>query len=206
MLLKIHPDNPQLKKLEKAISILKNGGVIIYPTDTAYGIGCDVFNKKAVERICRIKNIEVKKHNFSFICHDLSHISDFTKQLERRHYRIMKNLLPGPYTFILKANNHIPRLFKNKKRTIGIRVPDHKIPREIVRLLGNPILTTSVKHEDASLGYILDPELIYERMKKQVDLVIAGDIASKEVSTVLDCTVENIVIRREGKGEVNFDL
>ena len=165
-------------------------------------IGCDIFNKKAVERICRIKQIETKKHNFSFICYDLSHISEFTKQLNRQTYKLMRKLLPGPFTFILKANNKIPKLFKNKKKTIGIRVPNNNIPREIVRLLGNPILTTSVKHQDDSLGYILDPEIIYDKMKNQVDLVIAGDYADRDVSTVIDCTLENIEVKRKGKGRI----
>ena len=148
MLLHIHQDNPDYRKIKMVVECLKNGGVIIYPTDTVYAFGCDVYNKRAMERLCRIKGVDIKKHNLSFVCYDLSHISDFSRKLENSTYKLMKKALPGPYTFILNANSSIPKLFKNKKREVGIRIPDNNIPREIVKELGNPIVSTSVKDDD----------------------------------------------------------
>ena len=162
MLINIHPDNPHPRQIKKVVDCLKKGGVIIYPTDTVYGIGCDVNNKKAMEKLCRIKNIDIKKHNLAFICYDLSHISNFTKHLSNATYKLMKKAFPGAYTFILNANSSIPKLFKNKKKEIGIRIPDNNIPREIVKELGNPIVTTSVKDDNMILENITDPELIYK--------------------------------------------
>jgi tRNA threonylcarbamoyl adenosine modification protein (Sua5/YciO/YrdC/YwlC family) len=202
MLLRIYPENPNPKEIKKVVDCLKNGGVIIYPTDTVYGIGCDVNNKKAMERVCRIKGLDLKKHNLSFVCYDLSHISAFTKQLTTSTYKLMKKTLPGPYTFILEANNSIPKLFKNSKKEIGIRIPDNNIPREIVKELGNPIATTSVKDKDMLIEYSTDPELIYEHFNKLVDIVIDGGYGEAIPSTIVDCTNNTPEIIRKGKGDI----
>ena len=202
MLLRIYPENPNPKEIKKVVDCLKNGGVIIYPTDTVYGIGCDVNNKKAMERVCRIKGLDLKKHNLAFVCYDLSHIADFTKQLATSTYKLMKKTLPGPYTFILKANSSIPKLFKNSKKEIGIRIPDNNIPREIVKELGNPIATTSVKDKDMLIEYSTDPELIYEHFNKLVDIVIDGGYGEAIPSTIVDCTNDNPEIIRKGKGDI----
>lgn len=203
MLLRIHPDNPDPRQIKKVVDFLKGGGVIIYPTDTVYGFGCDVNNKKAMEKLCRLKGIDVKKHNLAFVCYDLSHIADFTKHLGTSIYKLMKKTLPGPYTYILNANSSIPKLFKNKKKEIGIRIPDNNIPREIVKELGNPIVTTSVKDdEDMVIDYSTDPELIYEHFGKLVDMVIDGGYGKVTPSTIVDCTDSNPIIIREGKGDI----
>jgi len=202
MLLRIYPENPNPKEIKKVVDCLKNGGVIIYPTDTVYGIGCDVNNKKAMERVCRIKGLDLKKHNLAFVCYDLSHIADFTKQLATSTYKLMKKTLPGPYTFILEANNSIPKLFKNSKKEIGIRIPDNNIPREIVKELGNPIATTSVKDKDMLIEYSTDPELIHEHFNKLVDIIIDGGYGEAIPSTIVDCTSNNPEIIRKGKGDI----
>jgi len=202
MIIQIHPDNPNPREIKQVIECLKNGGVIVYPSDTVYGIGCDIFNKKAVERVAKIKGINIKKNNFSFICSDLSHISDFTKQIDNPTYKLMKRNLPGPFTFILNSNNSIPKLFKINKKTIGIRVPNHNIPLEIVSQLGNPIITTSVKDDDKILEHSTDPELIYEKLKHLVDIVIDGGYTGNKPSTIVDCTTTNFEILRQGKGDL----
>ena len=202
MLLRIYSENPNPKEIQKVVECLKNGGVIIYPTDTVYGIGCDVNNKKAMERVCRIKGLDIKKHNLAFVCYDLSHIAAFTKQLATSTYKLMKKTLPGPYTFILEANNSIPKLFKNSKKEIGIRIPDNNIPREIVKELGNPIATTSVKDKDMLIEYSTDPELIYEHFNKLVDIVIDGGYGEAIPSTIVDCTNNTPEIIRKGKGDI----
>ena len=202
MLLRIHSDNPDPRQIKKVVECLKDGGVIIYPTDTIYGIGCDVFNKKAMQKLCRIKGLDIKKHNLSFICYDLSHIADFTKHLATSTYKLMKKTLPGPYTFILEANNAIPKLFKNSKKEIGIRIPDNNITRDIVKNLGNPIVTTSVKDEDMVIEYSTDPELIHEHFNKLVDIVIDGGYGEAVPSTIIDFTNNTTEIIREGKGDV----
>ena len=202
MLLRIYPENPNPKEIKKVVDCLKNGGVIIYPTDTVYGIGCDINNKKAMERVCRIKGLDLKKHNLAFVCYDLSHIAGFTKQLATSTYKLMKKTLPGPYTFILEANNAIPKLFKNSKKEIGIRIPDNNIPREIVKELGNPIATTSVKDKDMLIEYSTDPELIYEHFNKLVDIVIDGGYGEAIPSTIVDCTHNIPEIIRKGKGDI----
>lgn len=202
MILRIHPENPDPRQIKKVAECLKDGGVIIYPTDTVYGFGCDVYNKKAMEKLCRLKGLDIKKHNLAFVCYDLSHIADFTKHLRTSTYKLMKKTLPGPYTFILEANNAIPKLFKNKKKEIGIRIPDNNIPREIVKELGNPIVTTSVKDDDMILEYSTDPELIYELFNKHVDMVIDGGYGEAIPSTIVDCTHINPEIIREGKGDI----
>ena len=204
MLVKIHPDNPDPRQIKKVVECLKDGGIIIYPTDTVYGFGCDVNNKKALEKLCRLKGLNIKKHNLSFICYDLSHISDFTKHLNTSTYKLMKKALPGPYTFILNANSSIPKLFKNKKKEIGIRIPDNNIPREIVKELGNPIVTTSVKDEDMVLEYSTDPDLIYEYFGNKVDLVISGGYGDSIPSTIIKCTDGYPEIIRKGKGDTSL--
>lgn len=201
MFIKLYNENPSEKYLKTIADSLMNGGIIIYPTDTIYGIGCDIFNQKAIERIARIKNVDVKKNNFSFICYDLSHLSDFTKPLDNSTFKLMKKLLPGPYTFILEANNHVPKLFQNNKKSVGIRIPDNNIIREIVKYLGHPILTTSLP--DDEIEYTTDPELIYEKFENQVDIVVDGGYGDIIPSTILDCTGDEIIIIREGKGAVS---
>lgn len=188
----------------KIVDVLRKGGlVIIYPTDTVYGLGCDITNAKAVEKVARIKNVKVEKNNFSFICSDLSHISDFTKPISNSVFKLMKKNLPGPFTFILDANNNVPKYFKGKK-TVGIRVPDNNIIREIVRELGNPILSTSIHDEDEILEYSTDPQLIHEKYNEIAEIVIDGGYGEFIPSTIVDCTAEEIVIVREGKGVLEF--
>lgn len=200
MLLRIHPDNPDPRQLTKVVEVLKNSGVIIYPTDTVYGLGCDISKSRAIERIARLKGIKIEKANFSFICHDLSHLSAYTRHIDNSTFKLMKRNLPGPFTFILDANNNVPKLFKNKKKSIGIRIPDHNIAIDIVRLLGNPILTTSIHDVDRILDYTTDPELIHENMGDLVDLVIDGGYGNITPSTVVNCTVSPPEIIRQGLG------
>ncbi len=202
MLIQLFPDNIDMRKMQQVVDCLRKGGLIIYPTDTVYGLGCDIYNKEAVEKICRIKNVKPEKMNFSFICSDLSHISDYTLNLDTPTFKLMKRCLPGPFTFILKANNNIPKLFKNNKKTIGIRVPDNKISRAIVEQLGNPIITTSIHHEDDVIDYITDPNAIYERYENLVDIVIDGGAGGYHPSTVIDCTGAEHVLVREGLGKL----
>lgn len=201
MLINIHPDNPNPRQIKQVVEILRKGGIIIYPTDTVYGLGCDITNQKAVERIARIKGVKAEKANFSFICHDLSHISDYTRHLGNNVFRAMKRHLPGPFTFILPAVNNLPKPFKNKKKTVGIRVPDNNIPLEIVRALGNPILTTSIHDADDVIEYTTDPELIHENFENLVDAVIDGGYGNNVPSTILDCTGDSIEVVRQGLGQ-----
>ena len=200
MLVKIYPENPNSKEIDRVANILKDGGIIIYPTDTVYAIGCDALNVRAVERICRIKNINPQKANLSIICYDLSNLSQYVK-VSNLHFKLMKKNLPGPFTFILPTNSNLPKIYKNRK-TVGIRVPDNNIIREIVRVLGNPVLTTSVRDEDEILEYTTDPELIAEKYKNEVDLIIEGGYGGIEASTIIDCSNEIPVIIREGKGKL----
>ncbi len=200
MLLNIHPDNPSPQRIAAVVECLKKGGVIIYPTDTVYGLGCDIYNRKAVERICKIKGIKPKNANFSFICSDLSNLSEFTKSVDTPTYKLMKQSLPGAFTFILNANNKVPKLFKSNKKTVGIRIPDNNLARQIVRELGNPILSTSVYDDDEIIEYTTDPELIHDKYKNIVDIVINGGYGSNEASTILDCTNHEPKIIRHGKG------
>jgi len=204
MLLHINQENPDARKIKKVVAYLTDGGVIIYPTDTVYAFGCDVYNKKAMEKLCRIKGVDIKKHNLSFVCYDLSHISDFTKNLDTSTYKLMRKALPGPYTFILNANTSIPKLFKNKKKEIGIRIPNSKIPREIVKELGHPIVTTSVKDHDMVIEYSTDPELIHEYFHNKVDLVISGGYGESTPSTIIKCTDSFPEILRKGKGDISL--
>lgn len=202
MLLKIYPENPNPREIAQVIETLRNGGLIIYPTDTIYGIGCDIFNAKAVEAICKLKGIDPRKANLSFICYDLSHISEYAKVTDSA-FKLMKKNLPGPFTFILEGNNKLPKLFKLKK-TVGIRIPNNNIIRTIVKELGNPILSTSVKDDDPVLEYFTDPELIYEKYNTQVELIIDGGYGDIEPSTVVDCTGNEVIILREAKGELVY--
>ena len=201
--IKIYDENPNPKEIDKAVSILRKGGLVIYPTDTVYGLGCDITNTKALERIARLKNIKLAKANFSFICNDLSHLSDYVKQINTATYKILKRALPGAYTFILPGNNNLPKAFKNKK-TVGIRVPDNNIIREIVQQLGNPIVSTSIRDDDDVIEYTTDPELIFEKWKDKVDLVIDGGYGDNTPSTVIDLSDEEIEIIREGKGSLDI--
>ena len=203
MLLKIYPENPNPRLVHQVVDCLRNGGVIIYPTDTIYGIGCDITQPKAVERVARIRGIKLQKANFSFICHDLSQLSDFTKPLPNNIFKMMKRVLPGPYTFILNANNNVPRLVQSKKKTVGIRVPDNNIIRTLVQELGNPVMSTSVHDDDEIIEYTTDPELIYEKYGDLVDIVIDGGYGDNVPSTVIDCTSDEPEIIREGKGAVD---
>ena len=202
-LVKLYPENPNPKVIKRVVDVLKRGGLIIYPTDTVYGLGCDITHTKALERIARIKNVKLEKANFSFICKDLSNLSDYVKQIETTTYKILKRNLPGPYTFILPGNNTLPSAFK-KRKTVGIRVPDNSICNAIVTELGNPIVSTSIHDEDEILEYTTDPELIYEKWAKLVELVIDGGYGDNIPSTVVDLTTEEPTIIREGKGDIDL--
>ncbi len=204
MLIKIYEENPNPRDIRQVVEELRKGAIVIYPTDTVYGIGCDINNSKAVEAIARIKNINLKKDHLSFICYDLSQISEYTKAINNSIFKVMKKNLPGPFTFILKANSNVPKLFKNNKKTVGIRVPDNNIIRELIKELGHPILSTSVVDEDEILEYTTDPELIYEKYNKLVDIVIDGGYGGNVASTVIDCTNDKLEIIREGKGEIEY--
>lgn len=200
--IKIYPENPNPKEIEKVVQVLKNGGLVIYPTDTVYGLGCDITNTKALERIAKIKGIKLDKANFSFICSDLSNLSDYVKQIDTSTFKILKRSLPGPYTFILPGNNNLPKEFK-KKTTVGIRVPDNPIALEIVQKLGNPIVSTSIYDEDDVIEYTTDPELIFEKWQKKVDLIIDGGYGDNQASTVVDLSGDAPEIIRVGKGSVD---
>jgi len=202
MLIKLYEENTEQRKVDQIVDILRSGVIIIYPTDTVYSIGCDITHEKAVEKIARLKGIKIEKAHFSFICHDLSHLSDYTRPIPNNVFKLMRRNLPGPFTFILEANSNVPRYFKGKKKTIGIRVPNNAIIREIVRNLGNPIFSSSIHDSDEILAYSTDPELIHEEWNEQVDIVIDGGFCGNEVSTIVDCTNNDIVIVREGKGEL----
>ncbi len=204
MLVKIYPENPQEKKLNEIVDCIKKGGVIIYPTDTIYAIGCDLNNHKAVERVAQIKGVKLDKANFSLVCYDLSHLSTYAKQIDTQTFKLMKRLLPGAYTFILKASKDVPKLFTSRKKTIGIRVPDNDLTRELVLRLGHPIIATSVHDDDEVLEYTTDPELIHERYKDKVDMVIDAGFGKNIGSTVLSCVEEEFEIIREGAGPIDF--
>lgn len=201
--IKLYNDNPNPKEIEKIVKILKNGGLVIYPTDTVYGLGCDFTNNKALEKIAKIKGVKLDKANFSFVCNDLSHLSDYVKQIDTSTYKILKRALPGPYTFVLPGSNTLPKAFK-KKNTVGIRVPDNNIARTLVSALGNPIISTSIYDEDDVIEYTTDPELIYEKWGAIVDVVIDGGYGDNEASTVIDLTNSEPVVLREGKGSLDI--
>ena len=204
MLLKIYPENPNERSIAQVVKTLQEGGVVVIPTDTIYAIACDSSNIKAVERVCKIKGIEMEKSNFSFICYDLSHISDYTRPVETATYKLMRKALPGPFTFILDAGSKIPSRYfgpKTKKKTIGIRIPDNTITRLLVKELGHPLMCTSIHDNDEILEYTTDPELIHERYEEQVDIVVDGGYGDNEPSTVIDCSGDEPVMVRQGKGD-----
>ena len=202
-LLKIYPENPNPKALQKVVEVLKRGGLVIYPTDTVYGLGCDITNVKALERIAKIKGIKLERSNFSFICYDLSNLSDYVTQIETPIFKLLKRNLPGPYTFILPGANTLPHPFK-KKKTVGIRIPDNSIALGIVEALGNPIVSTSIHDEDEILEYTTDPELIYEKWGSKVDLVIDGGYGDNQPSTVIEIKGTEVSVIREGKGSIDI--
>ncbi|WP_136481451.1 L-threonylcarbamoyladenylate synthase [Cognatitamlana onchidii] len=201
--LRIYEENPNPREIEKAVEILRKGGLIIYPTDTVYGLGCDITNIKALERVAKIKGVKLEKSNFSFVCSDLSNLSDYVKQIDTSVFKILKRALPGPYTFILPGSKSLPNPFK-KRKTVGIRVPDNNIALDIVRQLGNPIISTSIHDEDAVLEYTTDPELILEKWDNLVDLVIDGGYGDNQASTVIDLSEREPVVVREGKGDLEI--
>lgn len=205
MLLRLNYDNPHPKDIQFIVDCLQNDGVIIYPTDTVYSIGCDITRQKAIEKLCRLKNIKPDKANFSFVCSDLSHLSNYARPIPNPIFRIMKKALPGPYTFILEANNNVPKLLKQNKKTVGIRVPDNAICNHIVTALGNPIITTSLHNvDDDILDYFADPEVIHREYENKVDLVIDGGFGNLYASTVIDCSGEEPVVIREGLGSLDI--
>jgi tRNA threonylcarbamoyl adenosine modification protein (Sua5/YciO/YrdC/YwlC family) len=201
--IKLYSENPNLKEIDKIVKVLQNGGLIIYPTDTVYGLGCDFTNTKALEKIAKIKGVKLDKANFSFVCNDLSHLSDYVKQIDSSTYKLLKRALPGPYTFVLPGSRSLPNVFK-KKKTVGIRVPDNAIARLLVETLGNPIVSTSIHDDDDVIEYTTDPELIYEKWKDIVDVVIDGGYGGNEASTVIDLTNSEPFVIREGKGSLDI--
>jgi tRNA threonylcarbamoyl adenosine modification protein (Sua5/YciO/YrdC/YwlC family) len=202
-LIRIYEENPNAKAIKKVVDVLKRGGLIIYPTDTVYGLGCDITNIKALEKIARIKGVKLEKSNFSFICHDLSNLSDYVKQIDTTTFKILKRALPGAYTFILPGSKSLPHPFK-KRKTVGIRVPDNNIALEIVKLLGHPIVSTSIRDEDEIIEYTTDPELILEKWDTTVDLVIDGGFGDNEASTVIDLSEGEPKVIRAGKGSLEI--
>lgn len=202
-LIRIYEENPNPKDIKKVVDVLRNGGLVIYPTDTVYGLGCDITNTQALEKIAQIKNIKLDKANFSFICQDLSNISDYVKQIDTQTFKILKRCLPGPYTFILPGNNNLPSAFK-KRKTVGIRVPKNNICHALVRELGNPIVSTSIRDEDEVIEYTTDPELILEKWDKLVDIVVDGGYGDNTPSTVIDLTTSSPEVIRQGKGSLEI--
>lgn len=203
--IKIYPKNPDMNRIRQVASALRDGAVVIYPTDTIYGLGCDIHNARAVERVARIKGIKPQKNDFSFICYDLSHIADYAR-VSNSAFKLMKRLLPGPYTVILDANNQVPKLLNSSKKTVGIRVPDNDIPRQLVHELGNPIITTTLRDEEpGTVEYSTDPELIFEKYRHDVDIVIDGGIGGYVPSTIIDATTDDFEVIRLGLGEVDWE-
>ncbi|MBT33993.1 MAG: threonylcarbamoyl-AMP synthase [Thalassobius sp.] len=201
--IKLYPENPQEHLVKKVADIIRDGGLVIYPTDTVYGIGCDLYNQKAIQRLCILKNIKPNKLNLSFICYDLSDISLYAKRIDNTVFKVMKKALPGPFTFILEASSKVPKILNVKKPQVGIRVPDNNIPRQIVKELGNPIITTSIRDDDDVIEYSTDPELIFEKFEKLVDVIIDGGYGGNSPSTVISCIDESFEIIRQGLGELD---
>lgn len=204
--LKLYADNPEQKKLDIILDILRNDGVIIYPTDTVYGIGCSINSRSAIDRVARFKGFKPGKERFSLIFDSLSQVSEYAKNIHTPVFKVMKKLLPGPYTFILHSSNKLPKLLNSSKKTLGVRIPDHNIPRTIVQQLGYPIITTSIRDEDEVIEYSTDPELIYEKFASQVDAIIDGGYGNNIPSTIIDCTGDDLEIVREGLGTLDFIL
>ncbi|MGG8495538.1 L-threonylcarbamoyladenylate synthase [Tenacibaculum sp. TC6] len=200
--IKLYNENPNPREVDKIVKVLQNDGIIIYPTDTVYGLGCDITSTKALEKIAKIRGVNLEKTSFSFVCNDLSHLSDYVKQIDTPTYKILKRALPGPYTFILPGSNTLPKAFK-KRKTVGIRVPDNNIARAIVEALGNPIVSTSIRDEDTILEYTTDPELIFEKWQNIVDVVVDGGYGDNHPSTVIDLTQDEPEVIREGKGSLD---
>ena len=201
-LIKMYADNPRTTKIAHVVDILKEGGVVIYPTDTIYGLGCDIFNAKAIEKLCRIKGLNRKNVNLSFICYDLSDISNYVRSISTPVFKVLKKALPGPFTFIMNASSRTPKYVHTTKNTVGIRIPDNNIPREIVKELGHPIITTSLKHQDEIREYLTDPAEIFDNFKHEVDIVIDGGPGKNKPSTVIDCTDESFRVLRQGVGDI----
>ena len=201
--IKIYPENPNPKAIQKVVKVLRSGGLVIYPTDTVYGLGCDITNIKALERIAQIKGVKLEKSNFSFVCEDLSNLSDYVKQINTTTFKILKRALPGPYTFILPGSKNLPNPFK-KRKTVGIRVPDNSIALALVKALGNPIVSTSIRDEDDVIEYTTDPELILEKWDNLVDIVIDGGYGGNEASTIVDLSEDEPIVIREGKGSLEI--
>jgi tRNA threonylcarbamoyl adenosine modification protein (Sua5/YciO/YrdC/YwlC family) len=203
-LIKIHPINPEGRKIARIVDILKNGGVIIYPTDTIYGIGCDLMNRKSIERLCQIINVKPQKLDLSFICQDLSQVSNYVRRMDTPVFKILKKALPGPYTFILESSSKVPKILDVNKKTVGIRIPANLIPLALVQQLGNPIISSSIKDEDIIKEYTTDPEKIYDDFKHKVDVVIDGGPGGNVASSVIDCTGDTLSIIRKGLGDVEW--
>ena len=202
-LIRIYEENPHPRAIKKVVDVLKSGGLIIYPTDTVYGLGCDITNQSALEKVALIKGVKLEKANFSFVCYDLSNLSDYVKQIDTATFKILKRCLPGPYTFILPGSRNLPNSFK-KKKTVGIRIPDNNIALEIVKQLGNPIISTSIYDEDEILEYTTDPELIFEKWENLVDLVVDGGYGDNQPSTIIDLSEGEPIVIREGKGSLDI--
>jgi tRNA threonylcarbamoyl adenosine modification protein (Sua5/YciO/YrdC/YwlC family) len=200
MLLKIYPENPAPRQIKTVVECLNSGGLVIFPTDTVYGLGCSIYQPRAVDRIAQIKGIKREKANFSFIFNSLSHLSEFTRPIDNEIFKMMRRNLPGPFTFILEANGNIPKIFQSKKKTIGIRIPNEAVIQTIVAELGHPVLTTSILDDDAILEYTTDPEIIYDKFKDKVDIIIDAGFGGNQPSTIIDCTDGEAIILREGKG------
>lgn len=203
LFLKIYEENPNPKEIEKAVSILKNGGLVIYPTDTVYGLGCDITNTRALEKIAKIKGVKLSKAKFSFVCESLSNLSDYVRQIDTSTFKLLKRALPGPYTFILPGSTKLPTVFK-KRKEVGIRVPDNAITLALVEQLGRPIVSTSIYDEDTLIEYTTDPELIYEKWSDLVDVVIDGGYGDNVPSTVIDVTGNEPILVRQGKGDIEI--
>jgi len=203
--IKIYPENPDPRRIRQVVECLRDGGLVIYPTDTVYGLGCDIYNSRAVEKIARIKGIKPQKNDFSFICYDLSHIADYAR-VGNSAFKVMKKVLPGPYTFILDATGNVPKLLNTNKKTVGIRVPDNMIPRLFVKELGNPIVTTSIKDDDEIIEYSTDPELIFEKFQHQVDMIVDGGYGGNMGSTIVKATGDDFEVIREGLGDISIFL
>ena len=201
-LIKLYPENPEEKKIRHIVDVLRNGGLVIYPTDTVYGIGCDIFNSRALDRLKMLKGIKGKDLNLSFICYDLSQLSEYARHVETPVFKLMKKCFPGPYTFILESSSKVPKILNAKKKAVGIRVPDNNIPRDLVKILGNPIITTSIHDEDEIVEYSTDPSLIYEEFEGLVDVIIDGGPGGNQPSTVIDCTGAAPVVIRQGMGDI----